>query len=453
VAAAGGEYGYTPAWAGRSVNRRAIAWVALALWVLSLVLSVLGVVFLDLSASTPIPPGFGFRGIDVIFAAVFSTVGVVIASRRPHNPVGWLLCAAGLEFAVVAFTAEYVVYAVLTRPGSFLGPEAAWVESWSWPSVLAVLACAILLFPDGRLLSPRWWPAVWVAGIGWAMAAVGFALSPGPLDEFEVVRNPFGLEDAGLLTTLFVVGGMLGLGLPLLAAGASLVLRLRRARGEQRQQLKWVAYTATLAATTFAAGLVSFLLLGTRPGVLVAAYICALAAIPVAAGIAILRYRLYEIDRLINRTLVYGLLTVLLGAAYASTVLLLGQLSGGVGGDPPGWAVAGATLAAAALFQPARRRIQQVVDRRFNRRRYDAVRTVEAFSTRLRHEVDLDTLSAELVVVVKQTVQPTRTWLWLRPSPDRTPKPRRRTAVGPTAFERRTESSSIDRDSRRKGRA
>jgi hypothetical protein len=136
-------------------------------------------------------------------------------------------------------------------------------------------------------------------------------------------------------------------------------------------------------------------------------------------------------------------------------VLLLGQLFGGVGDDPPGWAVAGATLAAAGLFQPARRRIQQVVDRRFNRRRYDAVRTVEAFSTRLRHEVDLDTLSAELVVVVvvNQTVQPTRTWLWLRPSPDRTPKPRRRTAVGPTAFERRTEPSNFDRDSRRKGGA
>jgi hypothetical protein len=153
--------------------------------------------------------------------------------------------------------------------------------------------------------------------------------------------------------------------------------------------------------------------MGARPAVLVAAYICALAAIPVAAGIAILRYRLYEIDRLINRTLVYGLLTAVLGAAYASTVLLLGQLFGGVGGDPPSWAVAGATLAAAELFQPARQRIQQVVDRRFNRRRYDAARTVEAFSTRLRHEVDLDTLSAELVVVVNQTVQPTRAWLWL----------------------------------------
>jgi hypothetical protein len=325
------------------------------------------------------------------------------------------VCAAGLEFAVVAFTAEYAVYAVLTRPGSLLGPEAAWVESWIWPSVLATLACAILLFPDGRLLSSHWRPAIWVAGIGLAMAAVGFALSPGPLDEFDVVHNPFGLEAAGPLTGLLVVGGMLGLGLALLAAGGSLVVRLRHARGEQRQQLKWVAYTAALAATTFAAGLISFLLLGTRPAVLVAAYICALAAIPVAAGIAILRYRLYEIDRLINRTLVYGLLTILLGAAYASTVLLLGQLFGGVGDDPPSWAVAGATLSVAALFQPARRRIQQVVDRRFNRQRYDTARTIEAFSARLPHQVDLDTLTAELLAVVDHTVEPTAVSLWLRP--------------------------------------
>jgi hypothetical protein len=173
----------------------------------------------------------------------------------------------------------------------------------------------------------------------------------------------------------------------------------------------------------------------------------------VAIGIALLRYHLYDIDRLIRRTLVYGVLSALLGVVYAGTVLLLGQLFGGIGAEPPSWVVAGATVAVAALFGPARHRIQQVVDRRFNRRRYDAVRTVEAFSTRLRHEVDLDTLSAELVVVVNQTVQPTRTWLWLRPSPDRTPKPRQRTAVGLTAFERRTEPSIIDRDSRRKGGA
>jgi hypothetical protein len=194
------------------------------------------------------------------------------------------------------------------------------------------------------------------------------------------------------------------------------VVRLRRARGEQRQQLKWLAYAAVLAATTQAANLVSFLLWGIRPGVLVAAYICALAAMPVAAGVAILRYRLYDIDRLINRTLVYGLLTAVLASIYAAVVLILGQVFGGIGAEPPSWIVAAATLAVATLFQPARRRIQQVVDRRFNRRKYDAARTVEAFSVRLWGEIDLDALAAELLVVVDQTIQPTRASLWLRPS-------------------------------------
>jgi hypothetical protein len=202
----------------------------------------------------------------------------------------------------------------------------------------------------------------------------------------------------------------------LLAAGASLVVRLRRARGEQRQQLKWLAYAAALAATTQAANLVSFLLWGIRPGVLVAAYICALAAMPVAAGVAILRYRLYDIDRIINRTLVYGLLTAVLAGVYAAVVLILGQLFGGIGAGPPSWIVAAATLAVATVFQPARRRVQAAVDRRFNRRKYDAARTVEAFSVRLRDELDLDALSAEVLAVVDQTMQPTRSWLWLRPS-------------------------------------
>jgi hypothetical protein len=209
---------------------------------------------------------------------------------------------------------------------------------------------------------------------------------------------------------------MAGWGAALVAAGASLVVRLRRARGEQRQQLKWLAYAAAVAATTQAVNLVTFLLWGIRPGVLVAAYACALAAIPVAAGIAILRHRLYDIDRLINRTLVYGLLTVLLGGVYAAVVLVLGQVFGGLGAEPPNWVVAGATLAVAALFQPARRRIQAAVDRRFNRRKYDMAQTVEVFSARLRDELDLDALSAELLAVVDQTMQPTLASLWLRQS-------------------------------------
>jgi hypothetical protein len=400
----------------------AAARLAWGLWTASVALSVAGAVFLGLSASTPIPPTFGFRGANIVFALAFSTVGAVVAWRRPHNPVGWVFCAAGLVAAIVGVAAEYSVYAVLTRPGSLpLGAEAAWVAGWTWWLLLGAVAYVFLLFPDGRLLSRRWRPVAWLAGIGPAVMAVGTAVTPGPLEEFPVVRNPFGLATGGLVGELVTLLGVLGVLLALVGAGASLVLRFRRARGEQRLQLKWIAYAAALAATVQATSIAAFLLAGPGPKAAEVLVICALAAIPVAAGIAILRYRLYDIDRIINRTLVYGLLTALLATTYGGVVLVLGQLFGGIGTEPPSLAVAGATLAVAALFQPARRRVQAAVDRRFNRRHYDAARTIEVFSGRLRDEVDLDTLSAELLTVVDQTMEPTTAWLWLRPAAGRAP--------------------------------
>jgi hypothetical protein len=399
---------------------RRIAW---ALWLASLTLLAAGGFFLLLSASTPIPPMFGFRGVDLIFGSAFSTVGVVIALRRPANPIGWLFGAAGLVFAVVGFAGSYAVYAVLTRPGWPLGPEAAWLAGWLWPSSLGAIACVFLLFPDGRLLSPRWRPMLWLAGIAPVIAAIGFALDPGPLTEFSVVDNPFGLEAASPIPELIGTIGMVGLWFALLGAGASLVMRFRRAGGEQRQQLKWVAYAATLAAIAQVASGLCFSMLGRTPLVVVVLVICGLVAIPVSAAVAILRYRLYAIDRLINRTVVYGLLTALLGGIYASTVLVGGHLFGGVGDEPPSWAVAGATLAVAAVFQPARRRIQAGVDRRFNRHRYNAAKTVEAFSVRLRDHLDLDALTSELLAVVSQTVEPTTASLWLPPQHDQANRP------------------------------
>jgi hypothetical protein len=201
-------------------------------------------------------------------------------------------------------------------------------------------------------------------------------------------------------------------------AFGSLVLRFRRSRGEERQQLKWFTYAGALVPLTWLADVLPALV-----GDIVSA--APIVFLPAAAGIAILRYRLYDIDRLINRTLVYGWLTAILGLVYAAAVLVLGQVFGGVGGDPPSWAVAGATLAVAALFQPARRRIQQAVDRRFNRRKYHAAQTIEAYSVRLRDQLDLDTLSAELLAVVDQTMEPTQVSVWLRPAPhdsSRTPR-------------------------------
>jgi hypothetical protein len=299
----------------------------------------------------------------------------------------------------------------VTHPGSLPGRlVAAWVFTWIWlPIGMLTVVFPLLLFPTGRSLSSRWRPVTWLAvGVTVAWAVVGGLTPALTVSDERTVANPIGV--AGASPNAGPAGVILnGLLLFLLAAAiVSLVVRFRRSRGAERQQLKWFAYAGVLVVLAMLSTNV-VPNLGNLPWVMVV-------ALPVAVGIAILRYRLYDIDRLINRTLVYGSLTVTLGLGYGGIVLLLEQVFGGVGGNPPSWAVAGATLAIAALFQPARRRIQAVVDRRFNRRKYDAARTVDAFSVRLRNEVDLDALSAELLAVVDQTIQPTRASLWLRPS-------------------------------------
>jgi hypothetical protein len=272
-----------------------------------------------------------------------------------------------------------------------------------------------LLFPNGRLPSPRWRLLAWAIVVVGALTLIGVAFSPDTAT--EGVANPVGV--GGWLGD--VLGGVVDPGIMVLFVAVplsvlSLLLRFRRARGIERQQLKWFTYAAALVAAFIfsdALGLVS-------PGLVnLLLTTLTLTGVYVGIGIAVLRYRLYAIDRIINRTLVYGLLTAVLAAVYAGLVLSLGQLSGGIGTEPPTWAVAGATLAVAAAFQPARRRIQQAVDRRFNRRRYDTARTIEAFATRLRDQIDLDTLSTELQAVVDQTMEPTQVSLWLQPSAHR----------------------------------
>jgi hypothetical protein len=273
----------------------------------------------------------------------------------------------------------------------------------------------LLLFPTGRLLSPRWRPVARFAAAVYLATVVGRAVAPGPLDPqvFGQLPNPLGIEAFAEMVPV-AQAVVTGLGLvAAVAAVASLLLRLRRARGVERLQLKWFCLAAVLLPVAILVAIAFPSVGGVRVDGLIVGL--PLVALPVAIGIAVLRYRLYDIDRLINRTLVYGLLTVTLGLTYAVVVLVLGQLFGEAGGKPPSWAIAGATLTAAAVVQPARRRIQQLVDRRFNRRRYDAAKTVEAFSARLRDQVDLDTLSAELLAVVDQTVEPTKVSLWLQP--------------------------------------
>jgi hypothetical protein len=368
-----------------------------------------GVVVLQLLNGTS---DLGWAPLPALLA--FAVVGALVAARQPRNSVGWLLLAVAVCMTVRLVGESYAIYALITAPGSLPGGlYGAWVQ-WSWFGVVAILAIFLpLYFPTGRLLSPRWRPVLWLGIAFLSSAVVSNALQPGPMEWLAGVRparNPVVYLPAAkpLLDVIGVAGLCLlpGVG----GAIAALVVRFRRSRGIERQQLKWFTSAAALAP-------LPFLVYEVVPGVFELLLAVTLPLVPISVGIAILRYRLYEIDRIINRTLVYGLLTAVLGLGYASAVLVFGQLFGGVTGDPPTWAIAGATLAVAALFQPARRRIQTAVDRRFNRRKYNTATTIQAFSTRLRDQIDLDTLTTELLAVVDQTMQPTEASLWLRPSP------------------------------------
>jgi hypothetical protein len=339
----------------------------------------------------------------------FPTVGLVVASRRPANPLGWLLLFFGFSLSANEFLRAYAEYTLFYRPGALPGGLAvAWVATWIWAFIYPILPFVFLLFPDGRLPSRRWRPFAWIAGVVNGLFVFMVPFRSGGLEYFPTIPNPVGIP--ALTEAVFASLSMVTF-IVILLATISLPMRFRRTRGDERQQLKWVAYAAVLLGVS---GLIAPRWIPPALSVIVTTV--AFTGFAAAIAVAILKYRLYDVDRLINRTLVYGLLTVLLGGIYAGLVLTLGQLFGGLGNDPPSWVVAGATLAVAALFQPARRRIQQGVDRRFNRRKYNAAKTVEAFSLRLRDEVDLGTLTAELLAVVEQTIQPTRASLWLRPS-------------------------------------
>jgi hypothetical protein len=350
--------------------------------------------------------------LQAVWAISFPLVGAVIATHRPRNPLGWIFLAIGLAEGLIVFGYEYANYAFRTAPGTLPGGGlAVWIGQWAWaPGLGLALTFVPLLFPDGRLPSPRWRPVAWLSAIPIVVIPVSTAVALWPW-RGPALLDPSGVEQGMGNLGLILAGPyvlMLGCGLASLAA---LLLRFRRAHGIERQQLKWLLFAC---AVTIA------ILLVVQPktsaqwdlGLLLA--LPFYPAVPVAAGVAVLRYRLYEIDRIINRTLVYGLLTAVLGLGYVAGSLLF-VLVAGTGTDPPSWLVAAATLAAAAVFRPVRGRIQATVDRRFNRRRYHPAKTIEAFSARLRDEIDLDTLSAELVAVVDQTMEPTVASLWLRP--------------------------------------
>jgi hypothetical protein len=407
--------GMTPG--ARAARLRRPAGLAWALWALTL-LGLAAAAWLDrLLRQAGLPELVSLRpsSISQVVAAVSAaTVGAVLAARRPRHPVGWLLLGVGLGIGVHSLTFGYARYGLVARPGAL--PAAGYLAGFNNGVVLSWIACAgfvLLLTPTGRLPSPRWrWWArtAAAAALVWLLASV---VHPAPLyPEYPAIGNPLAVPaiSRGLLDVAQPAAGVVVLA-SLVVGAVSLVGRFRRARGVERLQLRWLAWGAVLAAAALLVALAALLIEEDFTVLNVGLGVCA-ALLPLATGAAILRYRLYDLDRIISRTLAYGLLTLLLGGGYAGVVLGLGQLLG----QESSLVVAGATLAVAAVFQPARRRIQAVVDRRFNRRRHDAAQRIEGFSSRLREEVDLDTLTGELLAVVEETMQPTRASLWLRPS-------------------------------------
>jgi hypothetical protein len=355
---------------------------------------------------TPLASDAAALVLGVVSAA---TVGAVLASRRPRHPVGWLLLTLGLSLGAAGAATGYANYGALARPVALPGADyAALYHGISILIMAASLGFVLLLTPTGSLPSPRWRWWARVAATAPPLAAVSTALLPFE-PPYQSVANPLAVPDpAGPLRVADAVLWAVT-ALAITVAAGSLLVRFRRARGVERQQLRWLALAAGLTGVL----LVAMVALAPTGNELLLGWLTAvcLALPPLATGAAILRYRLYDLDRIVSRTLAYGLLTVLLGLGYAGVVLGLGLLLP----NDSSLVVAAATLAVAALFQPARWRLQQATDRRFNRRRYDAARTVEAFAARLREQVDLDALEAELLTVVDQTMQPTRASLWFAP--------------------------------------
>jgi hypothetical protein len=336
-----------------------------------------------------------------------ATVGALIASRHPHNPIGWMFCGLAL-YGAIAESAQGWGY-LAADEGLAAGEVGEWIILWSWIGDLTAWTIIFLLFPDGRLPTRRWWFVPWIAAAGCALALPGQALSPDSGAEFTGGTNPFAMK--GFPIDLLFGIGMALLLVALLVAIASLVVRFRRGGYVERQQLKWFAYAAGCIGVLGPLAVVFW-----YESVLVqVAFALAINGLPIATGIAVLKYRLYDIDVVLNRTLVYGSLTVALALVYVGGVVSLQAAFRTLTGQESTLAVVGSTLAIAALFGPLRRRVQAFVDRRFYRRKYDAAKTLAAFSAKLRDETDLNALSDDLVRVVRSTVQPEHVSLWMRP--------------------------------------
>jgi hypothetical protein len=391
----------------RRLWKRPTTWVAAGLWAL-----ILGIAAAIVAMKTSGWQGAGntsdTSGVALFCALfAFATMGALVAAQVPRNPMGWIFLAIPFGGALAGITENVAFQGLVYKPGSIPGALAfAWVYSWAWYPLIGLLGFVLLLYPTGTVPGPRWRPVAWALGAVLAVMTLGYMLYPGPLDkDRRLPDNPLGigaLRGVFDRSDTFASISMAGL---VFAAVASVIVRFRRSRGDERQQMKWMAFAAAILAG-------GFVLQGVF-GLGDVTFAVAISMLPVALGVALFKYRLYDVDRIINRTLVYGASSALLAGAYVGLVIASQAVLAPVARGSS-VAVALSTLVVAALFLPVRTRVQRFVDRRFYRRRYDAALTLEAFASRLREHMDLEALAVELRDVVQETMQPEHTGVWLR---------------------------------------
>ena len=391
--------------------KRSGSWPVVATFIVIMLEIVGALVLSTLSGQGPGSDATAYA--TVLFVLATNAVGTLIGLRRPGNTIGWLLRVAAFGFATGSLLVIYVEVAV-AQPGSLpVGPMVVWLGDLMFQLSFGVATTfLLLLFPTGHLPSPRWRLVGWMAAVGMAFAFASVMFGPGAFEGLPI-ENPLIVENTSPILSLFE-GGFFLILVPILASVASLIVRYRWAVAEEKQQLKWVAFGVVVLALGVAGTAVWDLLNGPRELSVDAVNLVialSITVVPISIGMAILRYRLYDIDRIISRTVSYGVVTALLAGTYVALVFVLGDLLPSRGNS---LVVAASTLAVAALFNPLRRRVQSMVDRRFNRSRYDLSRTIEAFSQRLRTEVDLDELGRDLQLVAADSMHPKSMSLWLR---------------------------------------